>query len=761
MIRNRTWVASLLLLALALGGPASAEGEEEHAAARPQPEPLPAAPAAPPEVDDGHVDDDDDDDELVWVVPSETIEIVEKLPPPGSTHLVDKAELERYERDDIHKVLSTVPGVYVRQEDGYGLRPNIGMRGAASERSAKIALLEDDVLIAPAPYSAPAAYYFPVMTRMVSMEVTKGPSAIAYGPNTVGGALNLTTKAIPFEREIHLDVAGGSDLYGKLHASYGESWKHFGILVEGVKLRSSGFKELDGGGDTGFDKNDLTLKLRGTASLGGTTHELSFKGGYSDEVSDETYTGLSDGDFSANPYRRYRATQLDRMDWTHTQLQLAHRMTWKGRFNLTTTGYRNDFHRVWRKLNGFRGDRSIAEVLANPTAGNNAVFYAVLTGAQDSSSDAERLVLGKNDREYVSQGVQTVFRAEGHWLGAGHILEAGLRVHADEADRDHSEESFNMTGGRLVSSGPSAATLDAAGSAVAFATYLKHQLRVGRLQLTAGLRGELVMTKWNDHANPMNDSSATYGVLIPGAGVTYQLHPALGLLAGVHKGFVPVAPGMEDGADPEESVNYEAGARFGAGPVTAEAIGFFSDYSNLKGTCSFSSGCDTMQLDREFNGGAVWIYGLEASVAARPRAGKLTFPVAATYTLTRSEFRTAFRSGNPEWGDVVIGDELPYLPVHQLTLTAGVRHERFELSASTRHTSAMRDVAGQGPLAEADQTDAQHILDLAGSVDFARWGKLYATVDNVLDSSAIVSRRPFGARPGVPRLFVAGYKQTF
>jgi Fe(3+) dicitrate transport protein len=110
---------------------------------------------------------------------------------------------------------------------------------------------------------------------------------------------------------------------------------------------------------------------------------------------------------------------------------------------------------------------------------------------------------------------------------------------------------------------------------------------------------------------------------------------------------------------------------------------------------------------------------------------------------------------------VEVGDELPYLPRHQLAVTAGVRGGRFEVSAATRHTSPMRDVAGQGEVAEAERTEAVHVLDLAGSVDFERWGKVYATVDNVLDRAAVVSRRPFGARPGVPRLVIIGYKQTF
>ena len=55
----------------------------------------------------------------------------------GSATLIGETELEKFKFDDINRVLYNVPGVNIREEDGYGLRPNIGFRGATPERSKK------------------------------------------------------------------------------------------------------------------------------------------------------------------------------------------------------------------------------------------------------------------------------------------------------------------------------------------------------------------------------------------------------------------------------------------------------------------------------------------------------------------------------------------------------------------------------------------------------------------------------------------------
>jgi len=180
----------------------------------------------------------------------------------GSAHYISPKELAKFSYNDIHRVLRNIPGVNVQDEDGFGLRPNIGFRGTGVERSSKITLMEDGILIAPAPYVAPAAYYFPTTGRMQGIEVRKGSSQIKYGPYTTGGALNLMSTAIPNELFGRINLFGGSFGQRGVHAFVGDAGERFGFLGETYQSASDGFKELDNGGNTGFKTEDYLLKFR-------------------------------------------------------------------------------------------------------------------------------------------------------------------------------------------------------------------------------------------------------------------------------------------------------------------------------------------------------------------------------------------------------------------------------------------------------------------------------------------------------------------
>lgn len=180
----------------------------------------------------------------------------------GASYYLGTEDLEKFGYVDINRALRAVPGVNFYEEDGFGLRPNISLRGTSPQRSSKITLMEDGVLIAPAPYSSPAAYYFPSVGRMQAVEILKGSSQVQYGPFTTGGAINLVSTAIPDDFSANLRTSFGSFNTGQVYTSVGQSSENIGYVLEYFNMNSDGFKRLGANDNTGFDIYDIMGKLR-------------------------------------------------------------------------------------------------------------------------------------------------------------------------------------------------------------------------------------------------------------------------------------------------------------------------------------------------------------------------------------------------------------------------------------------------------------------------------------------------------------------
>ncbi len=275
----------------------------------------------------------------------------------GSAHYVNVEQIEQLGHNDIQRIIRQIPGVSVQIEDGYGLRPNISIRGVATERSGRITLLEDNVLIAPAPYSAPSAYYFPTVGRMSAVEVLKGPAAITQGPYTIGGALNMISVPIPEEASGKVTFEVGEDSTYRLHGHYGARTESgFGFLVETHQWQSDGFQDIDRGGDSGLDVEDYTLKL--SYAPDNASHRVELKLQYAEQDSDQTYLGLTDRDFGDDAFRRYGLSALDNIETEHEQVILRYEWDISDSLNFDATYYNNTHERDWFKTEGIDFDGS-------------------------------------------------------------------------------------------------------------------------------------------------------------------------------------------------------------------------------------------------------------------------------------------------------------------------------------------------------------------------------------------------------------------
>jgi Fe(3+) dicitrate transport protein len=689
---------------------------------------------------------------------------------PGSLHLITTKELKRFSYTDPLRTLRTVAGVNITEEDGFGLRPNIGLRGSGTERSSRITIMEDGVLIAPAPYTASSAYYFPSIARMSSVEILKGSSQIAFGPQTASGAINLISTQIPDVETASFSMSHGSFKNRYVHMYVGNSVTSgkgtFGYLIEFLEIGSDGFKTLDNEDPTGFIKSDRLAKLKWSSPVSASVQQsLQLKLADVTETSHETYLGLSEADFAITPNRRYAASAQDVMNTEQTQTVLTHTVAPSKRLEIKTDIYKTTFHRNWYKL-----DRAVdstgttmdlGEILNSPDDFSEG--YSYLTGS--STIGLAGLDVQANNRNYFAQGIQSRLIYTFGKAEVKNRIIFGSRFHRDLVDRFQWRDRYSMDNGtmELVTPGIHGTAGNRVESASALANYLRATLHFGDFTLTPGLRHENISFERYDYGSSDLErlGNGDYrvnnvSVLLPGVGLNYQISSALDLFTGVHRGFIP--PGSKPQTEPELSINSELGVRFSHRYVSAQMVIFSNNYSNLLGAdLNASGGTGSGDL---FNGGSAMANGLEFELAVDPftdgPCDHISMPVRIAYTYTDATFTNAFDSDFGAWGDVEVGDALPYLAPHQLSLVTSFEHEKIAIDISGRFTSAMRTVAGQGEILLAESTDESLIFDSGIRYEVSNHLNVTLGVTNLLDRAYAVSRRPYGLRPNMPRALRIG-----
>ena len=686
---------------------------------------------------------------------------------PGSAHVVTSEDLETMKYTDIHKAVREVPGVYLKEESGYGLRPNIGIRGSGSGRSSKITLMEDNVMIAPAPYSAPAAYYFPTFGRMNGIEVLKGPDLLRYGPYTLGGAINLRSTPIPSSEAGNVTTEISENAGKRIHSWYGNSTDNAGFVIETFQDETNGFKELQQSSrDTGFEKQDYVAKARFNSDASADVyHQLDLKFQYSEELSNETYLGLTDADFRRDPNKRYFLSQLDNMDNRHKGYSARHLVELTEDLSLTTTLYRNEFKRNWYKGNF----NNLIEAANN----GDQTAYSQLQGTEPVGP----FTLTNGAREYLSQGIEVKADYGLTLAGMRHDITIGARVHEDEADRFQPKDRYEQ----VINNGRPAFEFveqiaptggdNRIDEAEALNLFLADRIAITPdLTVTALLRYEDIetsQTRWSTSertsASETETASNDTSEVLPGLGATYRLSPTVTLIGGVHRGMAPAGSGGTN-VEPELSTNFEAGARYNDGGLRAEAIVFYSDYENTVRNCSIANPCSVGNqiIDSgTVSEGESKIQGIELLAASEfTLANGLTAPVQATWTYTNAEV-----TKDSDDGSVRKGDNLADLPENVVSVRAGLRDgnlwDAYVNISYVDETCIDNSCDRSGTDNTFRKTDDYTVVDLSSSYALNSSTRVYAKIDNVLDDQEIVSRSPHGARPNLPRTAYVGISVDF
>ena len=692
---------------------------------------------------------------------------------PGSGDYIPNEQIQKYNFQNINDILKNSTGVYSREEGGYGLFPNISLRGASSLRSAAVTMMEDGINIAPAPYSAPDAYYSPLAAKMHSIEILKGSSQFRYGPHTTGGVINYQTTPIDFGERYFGSVSYGShdDKTTHAYANYGVTGRFGALAVLGeIYFRENdGFRDFNGpvdpngaGPQAHYGSDDaggvhqfapmakilwqLPTDMKITLELKGALNQLDYY---------EGYAGLTTADFNADPYQRYVASQLDNMNSEAQTYYTKLHTEFNKNIKNTLTLYYNDFTRDWYKLdkvNNVSLNQIVSKAYGTP---NNLAIY--------KGTAAGNIEYKSNDRAYYAYGLmnQSDFDFNTNFLNRDikHDLKIGFKFHYDKINRDQYVHDYTQaTSGVLT---PTGTTFNADRNQITkgVAAYFEENATINNFIVSFGSRFEYVRQTYRSGATT-SDSENTYA-FVPGGGLTYNHDDNWQWFGAVYKGFSMPSPSAsrDDGSpiNPEKSIAKEIGVRYNDDNLSVSVIGFHTNFKDVIVLDNSNTGADAD------NAGKVVSKGLELMTTYSPE-NSLPFPGDATfyanYTFTNANLDGDSTSTDTEsiFAYGLDGANVPYIPEHVLSFGIDYELNKFDFGINvTYHSESYgtaaeteTEISGTTPDARAGRIDSAALVNLRAGYQVNDSYKFVAGVNNVTDLEYISSRHPAGARSGKP-----------
>ncbi|WP_445370274.1 TonB-dependent receptor family protein [Methylomonas sp. HW2-6] len=682
----------------------------------------------------------------------DSAETLQKI--PGTINVLTQEELFESHVFNVNEALRKIPGVNARDEEGFGMRPNIGIRGMNPTRSTKTLLLEDGIPLSYAPYGDNASYYHPPIERFASIEVLKGPSQILYGPQTITGTINYLTPNPPSKPGGYLSFTGGTRDFYDGHFNYGGTVGDFGGLVDITHKESRGARD-----NTHSDINDFNIK--GVYDID-ASNALTIRANYFQEDSQLTYSGITDAEMR-NFGIRYNPFKNDRMMTDRWGTSVTHQYSINNNATLTTNVYWSHFHRDWWRQ-------------ASTTTDNQCGFNTARLNGVAVNPDACNSIQGRL-RDYYSYGVEPRLHVNHKTLGVDNELDIGFRAHFEEQQRIQENKQF-LTGTITSFAERNERETDA------YSGFAQNRFILGDWSLTPGVRIEHVdFRRLNKLTNAAGDTTLTE--ILPAFGIAHTPNDKITTFFGFHGGFAP--PRAEDtlsnvgtvvDVGPEKSWNYEVGVR--TKPYKGaklDATLFHADFLQQNAVGSIAGGSTPLAAGQALYQGA--------ELSARQDFGPLfdsdhNVYLQAAYTwVGTAEMTSAFRclaTGTDCNNDTAramangnfVGNRLPYSPEHNLTTTIGYAHPSgFDLHLETVYVGEQfSDFANTGtaPVNGNGQTgkiDDYVVLNVATTyhakpinTDF------FVSLKNLLDETYIVDRTR-GILPGSPRLVQAGFKVNF
>ncbi len=654
---------------------------------------------------------------------------------PSSASLIEQKALEESHVMTTNEALRKAPGVVVRDEEGFGMRPNIGIRGLNPTRSTKVLLLEDGIPLTYAPYGANESYYHPTIDRFSRIEVLKGSSQVKFGPQTAGGVINYITPNAPEKFGGHLSVTGGNRDYLNTKVNVGGN----GMLFDYTH------KEGDGARDnTHSNVEDMNFKV--TKALN-DNHAITLRANWFNEDSQVSYSGITQKEYE-NFGGEYNPFNHDNFYTTRYGASATHDWQINANALLTTNFYYSYFDRDWWR-------QQSNTTASNISSGTGcAAFAAARIAGIATTGDNCQGVQGRL-RTYNTYGVEprlTVTHAWGE-------LELGAKAHFEDQERKQiNGSSVTARSGTLAENNERKTD--------AYSGFVSNRFDIGEFSVTPAIRYEYIKNERTDRLTGAN-GEANLHEWIPGLGLAYHPNQNLTVFAGVHRGFAP--PRTEDlisssggsvNVDAERSTNWEVGFR--AKPVqqfNLEATAFYNDFKNLIAVGSVASNVALSQGEATFAG--VELAGqYDFDSGFYSRLAYTWLPVAEQDSPFRRVDTNAIVGGSKS------GNRQPYAPKNSVTASLGYKIGSWNTMFEAVHVGKQySDFAETG--AAVDSTgqfgEISSYTIMNASLNYRYEPSrmtFFITAKNMFDKEYIVDRTR-GILTGMPRLVQAGVRYDF
>ena len=672
---------------------------------------------------------------------------------PGSVAVIDFKSIRKIVPVHGNELFRKIPGLNVVDEEGAGLRLNIGIRGLDPDRSRNVLVLEDGIPVALNPYGEPELYFTPPIDKMTGVEVLKGSGQILFGPQTTGGVVNLISANPPEKESSTLRLKAGTGGFLSTYASYGNKMDKIGFLVSYLNKRA------DNIGATRFNLHDVSAKMSIALS---EKAKIGIKLGLYDELSNSTYIGLTQNMYDKGGQDYLRMAPNDLLPVRRYHLLATHQYRLNKQLQLQTTAFAYSTTRDWRRQD-FSFSASAANrtgiVWGNPSIPGGAIYMLKTNGHRN--------------RQFDVAAIESQLK----WRTEKQLLQAGIRLLAERAN-----EQF------LIGNKP-----DAVGGNLrdvekrkgrAISLYVHDKIAITKkLEINVGLRlenfdysrnilrGRFTLNNATVVADTNVVASSKLMALIPGGGFNYSLDEAFTLFGGIHRGFAPprtkdaiTSEGIALDIAQEDSWNSELGIRALLGNVVKAEFTFFSmDFKNQIIPISQSSG--NANATGLANGGKTSHLGVEAGASfdlakQLKKNFSLVFAANATWIDSRFSANRFIVAGINKVN--VKNNQLPYAP--SLMVNNSIEFE----SAKGAGIRLSGNYVGQQfadelntVVASADGRNglltSRYITDLSAFARISKKQILFSlAVKNLTNERYIVSRRPQGIRVGIDRQIVAG-----